>query len=278
MLILRSTLLAIAGSLAALTLAPSASASSPYPEYPPRKASECAVKSEAAGVTVGIQLILDPNEQKTYFNADLLKVGYIPIYIVLENSSSDKSFLFNKKSIRFGNFVPGPAAPASSLNATSSNPPALSPLTKPPAPSSSTQPEKDDPLQAHEVTRVAEYTWSKSEQEWYQERGYKFGNPNIIQNVKPTRYDEMMGVGAMALQTYALAVEITSIVHFIHAQNIQQRMLRYEVENKTLSPGRSVSGFLYIPLPSGDPGKKTRLVIRLTQFDSNETVLLSFDF
>ena len=88
--------------LVVLSLVRPAYAGPKFADYPQRKASECAIKADKLGFVVGIQPVEDLNDQKNYFNSDLTKKGFIPVYIVIENQSSADSFLFDKTGVKIG--------------------------------------------------------------------------------------------------------------------------------------------------------------------------------
>jgi len=88
--------------LVVLSLVSPAYAGTKFADYPQRKASECTIKVNKLGLVVGIQPVEDQNDQKTYFNTDLTKKGFIPVYVVIENQSSTDSFLFDKAGVKVG--------------------------------------------------------------------------------------------------------------------------------------------------------------------------------
>lgn len=88
--------------LLVLSLVPVAYAGPKFADYPQRKASECVIKADKLGLVVGIQPVEDQTDQKIYFNSDLNKKGFVPVYIVIENQSGTDSFLFDKGSVKVG--------------------------------------------------------------------------------------------------------------------------------------------------------------------------------
>lgn len=88
--------------LVALSVVPPAYAGPKFADYPQHKASDCAIKADKLGLAIGIQPVEDLNDQKNYFNSDLTKKGFIPVYIVIENHSSADSFLFDKAGVKIG--------------------------------------------------------------------------------------------------------------------------------------------------------------------------------
>lgn len=88
--------------LVPLFLVQAAFAGPRFADYPPRKASECAIKADKFGLVIGIQPVEDKSDQKNYFDSDLTKKGFIPVYVVIENQSSADSFLFDKTGVKIG--------------------------------------------------------------------------------------------------------------------------------------------------------------------------------
>lgn len=90
---------AVASTLFLLSLA---FAGSTFPDYPVTRAKECPVSAEKNGVIIGLASIEDPQAQKTYFQANFTKKGFIPILLVIENGTSEETFLFDKTKITYG--------------------------------------------------------------------------------------------------------------------------------------------------------------------------------
>jgi len=62
------------------------------------------------------------------------------------------------------------------------------------------------------------------------------------------------------------------------ATNVQQNILKKEVQSKTLSPGQSAHGFLYVSMPKGTPRGMIRLTVPITRAGSDETSVLDLVF
>lgn len=92
----------LSSTLVVLSIVPPAYAGPKFADYPQRKAADCVLKTDKLGLVVGIQPVEDQNDQKNYFDSDLTKKGFIPVYIVIENHSSADSFLFDKGAVRIG--------------------------------------------------------------------------------------------------------------------------------------------------------------------------------
>jgi hypothetical protein len=191
--------------LVVLCVARPAYAGPKFADYPQRKAAECAFKADKRGLFVGIQPVEDLNDQKNYFDSDLTKKGFIPVYIVIENRSSEDSFLFNKTGVKIG---VGTAA-GSGPNANSKS---------------------VETLQV--VSALA---------------------------ISPVG----MIIGAKLAKDQAM---------------IQTNLLKKEVQSKTLSPGSSTSGFLYLPVDKTTPRQPIHLVMSITRSGDDEPFSLDFNF
>lgn len=75
-----------------------------------------------------------------------------------------------------------------------------------------------------------------------------------------------------------LAGQIFAIIAFNNADAVRQNIMAKEVQSKTLSPGVSVQGFLYVPVPKKRPRGKIRLQIPVTRTRTGETLILDVIF
>jgi hypothetical protein len=204
--VLRTNLARIVGTLVALSLVPPIYAADKFPDYPVRKAGEYAVTAEKAGLTIGVQPVEDPKDQKTYFNTVLTAQGFLPVFIVLQNGSSGDSFLFDKTGVTYG-----PAD--SSLSAT----------------------------------------------------------PKAGEKAA----DGVALVSGLAISPPGLVV---AAILSMKASQVGHNILKKEVQSKTLSPGVSAYGFLYVPVPKNDPRQKTRLRVPITRTGTDESFVLDLVF
>jgi hypothetical protein len=99
------------GIVMALSAVTGACFAASFPDYPILKARDCAVTTEAAGVTIGVQPVDDLKEQKEYFNAVLTSQGFVPVFVVLQNGSNGDSFLIDTSKITYGSADSEIAAP-----------------------------------------------------------------------------------------------------------------------------------------------------------------------
>ncbi len=58
----------------------------------------------------------------------------------------------------------------------------------------------------------------------------------------------------------------------------RENLVKKEVRSRTLSPGSSVSGFVYVPVPTGTPRKKMHLQVPLTNAQSGEIQVMNLFF
>jgi len=99
---LSSNSASIAAALVVLSLVQPGYAADKFPDYPVRPAGDYAVKVEKSGLTIGVQPVEDLKEQKTYFNTELTPKGFVPVFVVIQNGSTDDSFLFDKTGVTYG--------------------------------------------------------------------------------------------------------------------------------------------------------------------------------
>jgi len=76
----------------------------------------------------------------------------------------------------------------------------------------------------------------------------------------------MLGPGLIAMKLITNATEV------------QENLLKKEVQSKTLSPGTSVHGFLYIPVPKKGERDKIHLQVPVTKAGTSETYVLNLIF
>ena len=62
------------------------------------------------------------------------------------------------------------------------------------------------------------------------------------------------------------------------ASRVQQNILKNEVQSKTLSPGGSVHGFLYVPVPKKGSRQKMHLQVPVTRTGTDETFVVDLFF
>ena len=70
-------------------------------------------------------------------------------------------------------------------------------------------------------------------------------------------------------------VDLTQITE---VTEVRENMMKKELRSKTLSPGSSVHGFVYVPVPINAPRPKTHLQVPLTNAQSGEIEVLNLFF
>lgn len=58
----------------------------------------------------------------------------------------------------------------------------------------------------------------------------------------------------------------------------RENMMKKQIRSRTLAPGASACGFLYIPVPRNQPRPKIHLQLPVTSAQSGETTVLNLDF
>lgn len=98
------------------------------------------------------------------------------------------------------------------------------------------------------------------------------------------------GAGPNASSKTAETVEVVSVVAISpigiiiglkllkDEASVQTNLLKKEVQSKTLSPGASTSGFLYLPVPKNGPRQPILLKISVTRSGDDEPIGLDFNF
>lgn len=201
---LRIGFIKIASAPVLLSLVLPLCAADKFPDYPVRLASEYPTTAEQSGLIIGVQPVEDLKDQTRFLGMGLSPVGYLPVFIVLQNNSGD-SFLFDKTKLTFGQ----------------GDSPGASPTTQ---------------SRAGEGVSLA---------------------------------------GALLVAPVAIFVGAKLIAD---ASKVQQNILKKAVQSKTLFPGTSVHGFLYIPAPKKGQREKIHLQVPVTRVGTAETVVLSLIF
>jgi hypothetical protein len=88
-------------ALVLLTCA-TAGAASPFPIYPVRQATDYAVSAQAAPLIIAVEPVDDAKDQRFYFHAEIAPMGFVPVFVVIQNTSSEDSFLFDKMKVTYG--------------------------------------------------------------------------------------------------------------------------------------------------------------------------------
>jgi hypothetical protein len=184
--------LGIVGSLLLFVLAV-ASYSSELPEYPMQPASAYANKVVDSGLIVAIEVVGDTEQQKKYFNSNLNSRGILPVLVVIQNTSAENAYLFDKSAVALGNTI------------------------------------------------------------------------------------EAIGKGALkagALLGSGGLLDVT----LLPPGQMRMALTRREIRSKTLSPGSTVSGFVYIPISIDAPRKSVHLQVPLTNAHSSEIEVINLVF
>ncbi len=185
-----------------VTFFPRACMAKKFAEYPTRQVSDCLVSGEKAGLKIGLQAMDDPKEEETYFHTNMRAKGLVPLFVVMQNSRTEGSFLFEKAKITFG-----------SATSTTSGP------------------------QVHSTSGTV-----------------------------------MAVVGAGGV------LGIIGGVKVVHASEVQENLLKNELQSKTISPGSLLHGFLYVKIPNGSPREGIHISIPFTDMSTNETITFDLTF
>jgi hypothetical protein len=90
----RRSLAAVLAALAACAATPARAATKKFPDFPPPPADQLKTAGDQ-NLAVGVYVMADVVQQKTYFDADLSRSGITPIWVSISNLSQDSTFLFD---------------------------------------------------------------------------------------------------------------------------------------------------------------------------------------
>jgi hypothetical protein len=82
-------------------------------------------------------------------------------------------------------------------------------------------------------------------------------------------------VSAVAISPLGMLVAAKLISH---ASQVQENLLKKEIQSKTLSPGAATHGFLFAPVPKKGSREKLNLRVPITRLSDNEKLLLDLTF
>ncbi len=72
-----------------------------FPDYPVKPATEYPAATEKSGYVIAAIPVEDRNDQRKYFGLDLRSRGFVPVFLVIENRTSDNSVLLKKDSLMY---------------------------------------------------------------------------------------------------------------------------------------------------------------------------------
>ena len=105
-----------------------------------------------------------------------------------------------------------------------------------------------------------------------------YGPSNSSVSTPEARSKAGEGVAVGSLAAVSLAGAIDAVKLMANASQVQQNILKSEVQSKTLSPGGSEHGFLYVPAPKKGPREKIHLRVPITRAGTDETFVLDLVF
>ena len=173
-----------------------------FPDYPIRPANDYAIRTEKHGLVIGVEPVEDVSAQRTYFNTDLTAKGFLPVFVVISNQSTQDSYIFQRTNVEYG-------------------------------------------------------------------AASKYSGDDVAAETDQT------AVAANVTTTPAVYLVPGKIVG---ASNVSENIVKKQIQSGTVSPGASVHGFLYIPVPKKSSRDKLHLQVPLTKAGTNETHVLNVFF
>jgi len=89
---------------------------------------------------------------------------------------------------------------------------------------------------------------------------------------------EITGKGTRKTASLLGSGGLVDLTLITDVKQVQENLMKKEVRSKTLSPGSSVYGFVYVPVPTDAPRKKMHLQVPLTNAQSGETEVVNLFF
>jgi len=91
-------------------------------------------------------------------------------------------------------------------------------------------------------------------------------------HVRSTSGEVMSIVGAGGILGIIGAVKMT------HASEVEENLIKKEIQSKTVPPGSEMHGFLYVRAPNGSPREKIHISLPVTDSITNQTITFEFTF
>lgn len=164
------------------------------PDYPVRPADEYANKVVKGSLIVAVDPVETAEEQKTYFDSKLSARGILPVFIVIKNTSTTDTYLFDSSSVGLG--------------------------------------EEAD-----------------------------------VSGKGARKTAALLGSGGL--------VDLTLLKE---ATDVRETLMKKAARSTTLSPGSSMYGFVYVPVPTDASRTKIHLQVPLTNMQSGEIEIANLFF
>ena len=72
-----------------------------FPDYPTKAASQYSSCQTKDGIRVAIEAVADKDEQKKYFGANLGSQGFLPVFVIVENTLENSSVLLKRDRVTY---------------------------------------------------------------------------------------------------------------------------------------------------------------------------------
>lgn len=165
-----------------------------FPDYPVRPVAEYDNKVVKGSLIVAVEAVEGADQQKTYFDSRLSGRGILPVFLVIKNTSTTDTYLFDKSAVGLGD-------------------------------------------EADVTGKGARKTAA------------------------------LLGSGGLV--DLNLVKEVT---------DVRENLMKKEARSTTLSPGSTIYGFVYIPVPTDALRKKIHLQVPLTNMQSGEIEIANLFF
>ena len=89
---------------------------------------------------------------------------------------------------------------------------------------------------------------------------------------------DVTGKGARKTASKLGSGGLVDLTLVTEASDVRENLMKKQVRSKTLSPGSSVHGFVYVPVPTDAARKKIHLQVPVTNSQSGETEVVNLSF
>jgi hypothetical protein len=109
-----------------------------------------------------------------------------------------------------------------------------------------------------------------------QKSGIAYGASSLSTPDARSKTGERLGVASLAALSLGGALIAAKLIS--NASKVQQNIVTRELQSRTLSPGSTAHGFLYVPVPKKAEREPIRLRIPVTRVSTGESLTLELIF
>jgi hypothetical protein len=112
----------------------------------------------------------------------------------------------------------------------------------------------------------------------FDKSGITYGSADSSPSTPDARSKAGDKLAVVSMATLSLGGALIAMKLISDASWVQENILKKELQSKTLSPGTSAHGFLYVPVPKNTSREKILLRIPVTRTGTDESIVLELAF